>query len=1115
MNFLQLNRTKFNFDSLIAIDELIKKAKQEKIETLMAINENHMYGMVDFLIACKENDINGIVGVEFKLEMGNDLYPIKLFVKNEEGYRNLNKISTLVNSKKGKANVLSLQILRKIYKGLYALVDLEKIEKNQKMIENMKVLKNIFSDQVYIECSVHMEKSEKMKFLKFSNQMKVQYCETSVSYFLEKSEQETAEILYAIKHSLKKEDVDLSNNVFYSEKEMKEKYFDNEDFSYNKVLGKSLFSIVTKGDSKFKQKTPKFKIPENFKLMPNIDPLFKKMVNYNLPKDEEELKVIHYFIYQSWMGFSKLYNKEDKGAIERLKYELGVIVSAGFSNYFLVISDIIKHAKQNGIPVTVRGSVISSIVARSLSITDICPLKYGLSFERFLNPKRNDAPDIDIDVSQKNRIEVIKYIKMKYGKKCMSYIITFGSYGLKNALKEAGKVMGYSDKKINQIFSTLSKNKDNKNNFSFDGNVKKMFDEKEQKLISIAFVLSKQLKNASTNAAGVIIGNKSLIEEMPMETKVENGEEYLITQYHNDTGQLEKLGYLKVDILGLRNLDIVKETKDLINKRYKKRIDEIPLDDQKTLDLYKKGELIGIFQVESEGMRNSSKMINPTSIDDIIALVALYRPGPLHEIKLYAENKKNNKIETLNTKNQPIENDVVKDVLKETYGILTYQEQIYKIAQKVAGYEIADAELFRKAISKKKKSVLDNERKKFVKKSVQNNMDQKVANELYDLIVKFADYGLNKAHATGYAIFSYTTAWLKCNYPKEYMTVLINSVIQKDGKKVNKAAMYVNDSKRMGLKILNPDINTSFEKFEIVDDDIHFGLSMIKNVGEKYANMIVEEREKNGLFKSFDDFIKRMGSNASVESLIKVGVFDKFGKRKEMVEKLHGKRNSAPEVNYVFSDIPGIEEDYSSVKEEEYTLNEKLAFEKELLAMYVSETPEEIYKELVLKSEKEKRKETNSNKWAGTVISDIKKTKTKRDNKEMAFVKFSKNEKEYSVTFFPDKWESAKEIAAINEPVLIQMDKNDKGLVGISMEKIKVINTAQIKLSKRDKDFEEVFEMITIICMENPGEDTLELIIDGNVKRKTSAVKLNEKTISNLKEVVGKEENIKIKKSSV
>lgn len=656
-------------------------------------------------------------------------------------------------------------------------------------------------------------------------------------------------------------------------------------------------------------------------------------------------------------GFLRRYGSDAGAALrERLDYELGVLEHLGFTSYFLIVWDFIRFAKERGIPVGPgRGSAAGSMVAYVLGITDLDPVRYGLIFERFLNPERVSPPDIDVDFCQSRRGEVIDYVRQKYGERCVSQIVTFNQLGAKSVVRDVARVLGLSYGDGDRIAKMIP----NELNITLDSARDKNPDLKSaienepstRQLWTYSLVLEGLSRNAGIHAAGVVIGDRDLSEMVPL---CRGKEREVVTQFSMEP--LGDLGMLKMDFLGLKTLTVIRDAEELIRRKSPDfDIEKVPIDDQAAFDILNRGETVGIFQFEG-GMSRYCRTFGFSCLDDMNALCALYRPGPMALIPDYIKRKKG---ETKINYDHPL----LEKIAKETYGILIYQEQVQQAANLLAGYSLGQADLLRRAMGKKDKEKMAKEREVFIKGCrTQNDIPEKKAAAIFDLLEKFADYGFNKSHSAAYSLISYRTCWLKAHYPVEFMCAVLSNEIND----TDKIAFYVDEAKRMGLAILPPDLNRSVLKFVPEEHDgkmaIRFGLSGIKNVGEAAMGEAVAERENNGFFKSLEDFASRMDPRAinrkSMECLVKCGAFDFTGvERAQMAEDLepvlaasasHHRDVSAGQQSLFGAEaLPMAPRGGGRRRARPFSDTELLSFEKELLGFYVTGHPLDSYREAV------------------------------------------------------------------------------------------------------------------------------------------------------------------------
>lgn len=791
-------------------------------------------------------------------------YPVLLYAKNYKGYQNLCNINTFVSNK-----TLTFDKLKEYLNDLVIILPYEFRNK----VEDFK----LYSDSVFIGYETEEERNNIDSDKVYINK----------TLTLNKEDIKYLPYLYKIKEEeyTSKKDVSLKINV----------------------------DIEDKKTTKYISNMCNLEIPKQSDLLPV----------YNSDKSFNEKK---YLTDLCVVGLKKRLNGNvPQKYVERLKYELNIIIKMGFCNYFLVVWDYVKYAKKNNIMVGPgRGSAASSLVSYCLGITDIDPLRYDLLFERFLNPQRVTMPDIDIDFDAEKRGQVINYVVEKYGKDKVSGIITFSNLLAKQVIRDLARIFEISNFKIDNLL----KNFDDKKNLKYqldNINVKRILNDDEdlRKLYDIALHLEGLKRHTSVHAAGIIISNKNLSNYVPLALNSDGT--YLCGYTMN---YIEELGLLKMDFLGLKNLSVI----DKIVSKVGIKFNDIPLDDKKTFDLFSRGDVDGVFQFESAGMRKFVSELKPEKIDDLIAAVALYRPGPMENIPLYVARRHGKEKVTF------IHEDL-KDILSSTYGIIIYQEQIMQIASKMAGFSYALADELRRAMSKKKEDVLLSYKERFINGSIDKGYTKETAEEVYNLILKFANYGFNKAHSVSYAIVGYKIAYLKVHFPLYFEKEVLNNYIGL----VNKTKTCINECKRLGVEIINPKINISTDRYEIKDDKLIYPLSLIKGIGTLTARTILKERLENGNFDSYLDFVKRtykLGRDV-IRNLILAGALDGFGKtKKTLIENLDDAINYAE----LCSDLDESLVFKPEIKEyEEYSKEELTKHEVDLFGFYISNHPTSKY----------------------------------------------------------------------------------------------------------------------------------------------------------------------------
>ena len=798
--------------SLIKINDLIKFAKDKNIKSL-TITDNNMYGVMDFYKLCITNDIKPIIG----LEIVYNNKKIVLYAINYGGYKNLVKLCTLLSEKE-----LELLDLEKYSNDLVCITPYESLS----VYNEIKLFyKNIF---------IGYKNKDELSNISYENVIYI-----NEALCLEKKDTEYIKYIDAVRLGITFDLVEVNhfNNYILSEEEFNSAY--NESVKNNHFITE-LCNV---------------EIPFNQKLMPkyiNED----KVDSYTYLKK----KCIEGLKYRFGTTVREIYK-------QRLKYELDIINKMGFCDYFLIVSDYVKYAKDNNIIVgTGRGSAVGSLVSYCLMITDVDPIKYNLLFERFLNPERVSMPDIDIDFEHEKREDVINYCINKYGSKKVVPIITFGTLGAKQALRDVAKAMDIELGLIDSLCKLIDSRKNLKDNYNDNKKIKELLDRKEElkKCYKISMKFEGLKRHTSIHAAGVVMSNIDLDEVIPLD----KSHDFYVSGY--DMTYLEEIGLLKMDFLAIKYLTTIHNIIDSINKDYNLNIkfDEIPLNDPKAINVFNKADTIGIFQFESDGMINFLRKLKVNSMDDIFAAIALFRPGPMKNIPTYI-NRKNGreKIDYIDSSLEPI--------LKSTYGIMIYQEQIMEIAKTMADYTLGEADMLRKAMSKKKKDILFNEKETFKIRAINKGYDENLIDRVYELMLKFAEYGFNKSHSIGYSIVAYKMAYLKAYYPKNFITHLLSMEVNDSVK----TKQYIYEAKKNNIDILSPDINLSGKNYIIEENGIRYPLANVKNVGIAAIELIIKEREQ-GKFIDIYDFIRRCYGKSvtskTLESLIYAGVFDSF-----------------------------------------------------------------------------------------------------------------------------------------------------------------------------------------------------------------------------------------------
>ncbi len=1006
-------------DGMCKIDELVKKAKELGYEALAITDHGNMYGVIEFYKECKKNEIKPIIGVEAYLaprtiydktpKIDSKSYHLTLLAKNYQGYLNLIKLITIANLEGFYYKPrIDKNLLKEHSAGLICLSGCLASEISRSILNNdlenaerlvYEYIDIFGKENFYLEIGWHpgIEESRKIfkPLIELSRKTNVKLVATKDVHYINKNDRDIHDVFLAIQTG---KDVDDKERLT-----MKEDFFHLtsieemiENFKEIPEAVENSLEIAEKCNLELelnKTKPPIYEVPQGL----TADEYLRKLCY-------EGLKVRNL--------------ENNKIAKERLEYELSIIKQTGFSSYFLIVQDFVNWAKNNGIKVGPgRGSAAGSLVSYLLRITEVNPLKYGLIFERFLTPERISFPDIDVDFSDVRRDEVIDYLAKKYGQDKVAQIITFGKIASRAAIRDTGRALGLPYSLCDKIAKLIPQGTDLETALEIPDLMDLYNKNKEvQKLINIAKRIEGTVRHASVHASGVVVTPTKLTDFMPIQYAPQ--EKRIITQY--DMYAIEELGLLKLDLLGLRTLSEIETTIKLVKERrgIEVNLDYENLNDELAYKIYQEGRTVGVFQVEGKGMTEYLKKLKPTSIDDINAMIALYRPGPVEFIPSYIKRKFNlEPITYLHPKLEPI--------LKETYGIAVYQEQLMQIAQVLAGFTLAEADVLRKAIGKKIASLLEEQKNKMIEGMIKNGIDKETAEKIWAWYEPFARYGFNKSHSVSYALISYQTAFLKAHYPIEFLTALFIH----EGHDVERIKELVEEAKKWDIKILPPDINESRETFTIVDDHtIRFGLSSIKNVGSKLIEDIVAERDKNGPFISIANFLRRVKSKdfnkRSLEALIKAGAFDSLEDRGILYYNLDYLLEFASKQRsfvYTGSRLFGVQKEEVILKRQgKIDIFEKLKWEKELLGIYLSDHPIKLIKNnnfMKIKDIK-KYKEEIKVKIVG-VINKIKRVITK-NNEILLYVEIEDHTDNIEVLVLPEIynstpmiWEEGKIISVI------------------------------------------------------------------------------------------------------
>ena len=982
-NFVHLHiHSEFSLlDGANRIKDLPVRAKELGMNAMAITDHGVMYGAIDFYKTWKKEGIKPIIGCEVYVakrtrkdkepNVDNKYYHLILLAKNNQGYKNLSKLVSIgfVEGYYYKPRI-DLEVLEQYHEGLICLSACLAGAVNQALLndENEKAEeialwhKNLFGEDYYIEIQnngIPEQALANQKLVKLARKLDIPLVATNDAHYLKREDAYNHEVLLCIQTGKKINDEDRmrfdTDELYVKSPEEMSEYFSNLPDAIENTV-----KIAEKCNVEFEfghTILPNYEVPEEFET------------------HAEYLKKLCYD------GIKKRYGENPtQEVLERAEYELGVVEKMGYVDYFLIVWDFIHYAKENDIPVGPgRGSGAGSLLAYAIEITDIDPIKYGLIFERFLNPDRISMPDFDVDFSDAQRQEVIDYVSNKYGHDHVSQIITFGTMAAKMVIRDVARVLEFpyaeADKLAkmipNEIHITIQKAIEQNRELG------ELYENDEQirKLLDIAMSLEGMPRQASTHACGVIIARDPVDTYVPLYVK----DDQISTQYIMTT--LEELGWLKMDFLGLRTLTVIKDTIELVKQTrgIEVKFDE-EMNDPKVFKLWQDGSTMGLFQFESQGMTNFMKELKPDCLEDLIAGVSLYRPGPMDQIPRYIKGK-------LNPGHNEYTHPSLEPILNVTYGCMVYQEQVMQIVRELAGYSLGRADLVRRAMGKKKLDVMEKEREIFINGQldengkivvpgcVRNGIDAESANKIFDEMSEFAKYAFNKSHAACYAVVAYRTGYLKAYYPAEFMASMLNSFLGN----LDKIPQYIDECKKLGIEILRPDINKSYTRFTVESDSsdnedintphtgkIRFGLGSIKNVGIVPVNNIVKERQENGNFKDFTDFCERMAGEAvnkkCIESLIKAGVFDQFNQTRStllasfenIVDIIQISNKKGIDGQVSMFDLGGESEEHT--KQIKYTFNEQpemgekelLSIEKDMLGIYISGHPLEKIKDQIL-----------------------------------------------------------------------------------------------------------------------------------------------------------------------
>jgi len=1066
IDFVHLhNHTEYSLlDGMIKIEEMVQRAKDLGMKSVAITDHGNLYGAIEFYQECKKYEIKPIIGSEFyitpfsRFEKKGPRYHLLLLAKSEKGYKNLLKLSSksFIEGFYYKPRI-DRELLQQYSQDLICLTACLQGEIPQLILEGKedeaeeaaKFYYDIFGkNSFFFEIQIHGIKDERVvakSLYAMSKKMQIPLVATNDAHYLYKNDAEAHDVLLCI--GTKKHLNDTGRMRFFGE----EFYFKTQEEM------QSIFKDIPKA------LTNTAVIAEMCNLEINLPgPILPE---FDIP---EEYTKTSYLKKISEDGLKERYNTITPALEERLNYELDVINRMGFSGYFLIVWDFIRYAKNNNIWVGPgRGSGAGSLVAYSLGITNIDPISYDLIFERFLNEQRVSMPDFDIDFCKERRQEVIDYVTNKYSKEKVSQIVTFSKMNAKAVIRDVGRVLEIPLNRVDEIVKMLPLGKDLKKEINEEKELSDIYlygMEEEKKLLDISIKLEGISRHTSMHAAGVVIGQMPITEYVPLQVvRDDKNGDLITTQFPGP--QLEACGLVKMDFLGLITLTLMRNCLELLKKRdIEIDLDKIDFNDQKVYALFAKGDTDAIFQFESPGMKKFLKKLKPTQLEDLIAMNALYRPGPMNFIDVYIA-RKHGEEEVI------YDHELLEPILKETYGIMIYQEQVMKIAQVLAGYDLGNADILRRAMGKKKLKEMKKHEKIFVEGCEENNIDNDLAKKIFDKMIDFANYGFNKSHSAAYAYLAYQCAYLKTYYPQEFMASVLTSEIGKPDKLLE----YVNGIKDLGLDILSPDVNYSDVVFTVEEGKIRYALTGIKGVGEAASLNIISERNKEGEFKDFYHFLKsvdlRVVNRAVIEILIKSGAFDSFKqKRKWMFDHLDDAISDAQIYQAdkrigqgrLFDEIENTNNNSENIPGcdvEEWNMMNLLLMEKEILGFYISGHPLNPYKNYLKhtcthSSATIKKVINGSNKgysvkvpviMAG-IIDRMKIFKTE-DGKNWAILTLEDFSGKFNVYVYKKEYEEFCSLLSVSRLILLQGNcyENNKGEIVVNLQKLKELEKSRLE----------------------------------------------------------------------
>jgi len=1098
-------------EGAIKIDDLADYCKRNKIQSMGLADSYNLCGALEFSEKLSKVGTHPIIGTQINLKVNNIIGKITLYAKSEKGYKNLTKLSSLsyLNIKEVEepnceiqdiiANNSDLILLTGSYRDFFGKI----FQANKlKDFENTIIsFKEHFKDRIYFEIQRHNENDEvnfENYLLKSSKFLNIPIIATQEVFYLDQSMYEAHDALTCIgeKNFIEDNNRFKFSNEHYLKKheELLDLYSDIPEALENNFNFHLRFSFKPK---KSKPILPSIansrqNSPEDELLIQAKDGLLNRLNNFVFKKNNSVNKA----------GIKKIYE-------DRLNHEIDIINSMDYASYFLIVSDYIKWAKKNSIPVGPgRGSGAGSLVAYSLDITDLDPIEFDLIFERFLNPDRISMPDFDIDFCEEKRDQVFEYLNKKY-KGGVAHIITFGKLKARMVLRDVGRVLGLTYGHVDRICKmvpfdpsrplTLQESIDREPRFKEE--IKN--NPKVKKLVELSLKIEGLNRNMATHAAGVVIAGEKLSEQFPLYK--DHNSNLILPSTQFDMYSSENAGLVKFDLLGLKTLTVIDKTlKRLRIKDIHVDITKINQNDEKVFSLLSTGETTGLFQLESAGMREAIKQMKPNRFDDIIALVALYRPGPMSNIPIYNDCK--------NGKRDPdYIHPTLKEILKPTYGIIIYQEQVMQIAQILAGFTAGEADILRRAMGKKKKAELDRQKERFINGAIKNGITKDVANFVFTKIEPFAQYGFNKSHAAAYALIAYQTAYLKTYFKEDFIAATMSTELTN----TSKLREFVEELKRLKVEIIRPSINKCFDEFKAIEGKIYYGLGAIKNVGNEAISNIIQEREKNGKFKSFRDFVSRVNSKdvnkLQLEGLTKAGVFDEFEKDRnkiftsiptiiQKIKNINDEKNNNQTNLFEKADI--LSNDFEFLPSKAWTQKELLAEEFKSLGFYISDHPlneyQDIFHQLNIISYNEfYNNDMSEGLIAGTIMSIQEKKSVK--GTPYAIVRFSDKKGEFELFLFSEILVSNRDKLKESESFVITLQKDkvtgEETKKRVNVRKIlslsQVVNEPYKKVTIELRENFNIKEIKEILS--SNGKTAVNLVIKNNNKKAIYSLQNNRK----------------------